>query len=282
MASQFVIPDITFVVFTFNEAARLPDVIKNFRKYGGILVVDNFSTDETVAIARAAGCEVLMNKNAGWVEDFETTEKVKATVQTPWIYWAFADEIIAQDVLMEIKHAVEANTFDIISVMRKNYFYGQFCHEIAATYQIKAFKKAAIDFRNNTIHNFGRIIVAETSVYRIPSNKYVHHLISNTVASYLTTISRYTDVETNRGSADGKRRTLRYFLLQPIKAIWGDYFLRGGRKAGQPAWTLSILVMMYGLITAMKAWERQHGFDSGRIAERYQQVTDALLQGIGE
>ena len=93
MDTQLIIPDITFVVFTFNEALRLPGVIKNFRKYGRILVVDNFSTDETVAIARAAGCEVLMNKNAGWVEDFETTEKVKAAVQTPWIYWAFADEM---------------------------------------------------------------------------------------------------------------------------------------------------------------------------------------------
>jgi len=280
MDTQLIIPDITFVVFTFNEALRLPGVIKNFRKYGRILVVDNFSTDETVAIARAAGCEVLMNKNAGWVEDFETTEKVKAAVQTPWIYWAFADEIISQDVLAEIKQTLEADRFDVITILRKNYFYGQFCHNVAATYQTKAFKKAAIDFRDNTLHNFGKVSVQQDRVYQIPSDKYVHHLISNTAASYLSTINRYTDMEAASKPSKELQKPIFYYLLLPLKTLWQDFFQRGGRQAGLAGISLSVMMMTYSLIRALKGYEVRSGKDAKNIREANAQIALQLLNNL--
>lgn len=276
----FAIPGITFVIFTFNEAPRLPNVIKNFRRYGRILVVDNFSTDETIAIARAAGCDVLLNKNTGWVEDFETTERVKTAVQTPWIYWAFADEILTEDVLAEIKEVVEANQFDVVTILRKNYFYGQFCHEVAATYQTKAFKKAAIDFRNNTIHNFGQIMVPDKRVYRMPPSKFIHHLITNTIDSYLGTINRYTNMEAESKPASELDKPLSYYLSLPLKTIYHDFFLRGSIRVGQAGVSLSLLMMIYSLVRAMKGYERKYGINAETIRHRDAALAANLLESF--
>ena len=119
---------ITFVVFTYNEEQRIEWVIKNFSGWGPVLVVDSFSEDRTVEIAKSYGCEVLLHKNHGWVEDNETVTKVKAAVKTAWIYWAFADEMVDESTLAAILKAARSGKFRIVNIIRKNYYYGKFCH----------------------------------------------------------------------------------------------------------------------------------------------------------
>lgn len=271
------IPNLTFVIFTFNEEARLPNVIKNFRCYGKILVVDNYSTDSTVAVAEAGGCDILLNKNAGWVEDYDTLEKIKAQVHTDWLYWGFADEILQRDALADLARVITQGTADVVSIARKNYFYGVFCREIAVSFQTKAFKKNAIDFRGNTLHNFGKIIVGGDRVYQMPPDKFVHHLISNTAATYVATINRYTDLEAGTKTPAELNRSAAYYLLLPFKALWLDFFRRGGRQAGHAGLALSALMLSYSLIKAIKGYEAAQALDADAIKNRYEEVSGELL-----
>jgi len=274
------VPNLTFVVIAFNEEARLPNVLKNFHGYGRILVVDNFSADATVAIARARGCEVMLNKNDGWVEDYDTMERIKAQVQTEWIYWAMTDEIISKETLADMARVIKADTADVITILRRNYLYGRFCHDIAVSYQTKAFKKSAIDFQGNTIHNFGRTLAPKERIYQMPSDKFVHHLISNTAASYLDTINRYTNFEVAGKVAAGLNHSTVYYLLLPLKAIWRDYFCKGGRQAGRPGLILSALMLIYSLVKAMKGYEATCGLDATAIKSLYQALADELLSAF--
>lgn|GEM_PF-1265189 len=274
------IPNLTFVIFTFNEEARLPNVIKNFRCYGKILVVDNYSTDSTVALAEAGGCDILLNKNVGWVEDYDTLEKIKAHVRTDWLYWGFADEILQKEALADLGRVITEDKVDVVSIARKNYFYGAFCREIAVSSQVKAFKKNAIDFRGNTIHNFGKTVVGSDRIYQMPPDKFIHHLISNTAASYLDTINRYTDLEVGTKTPAELNRSAAYYLLVPFKALWLDFFRRGGRQAGHPGLALSVLMLTYSLIKAIKGYEALHHLDAGQIARKNQQKVDELLQAF--
>ena len=272
------ISDLTFVIFTFNEEARLPNIIKNFRAYGRILVVDNYSSDETVAIARAHGCDVLMNKNEGWVEDYNTLEKIKTHVQTKWLYWGFADEHLAKDVLADMGRVIGQDRADVISIIRKNYLYGVFCEDVAISYQTKAFKKEAIDFRGNTIHNFGKVIVGDDRVYRMRPDKFVHHLINNTASAYLNTINRYTDLEVGTKPPAELDKPTVYYLLLPLKALWLDFFCKGGRRAGHAGLALSALMLMYSLMKAIKGYEAMQTLDTAGIAQKNQDAVNELLR----
>jgi glycosyltransferase involved in cell wall biosynthesis len=43
--------NITFVLFAYNEEKRIEYPIRNFIKYGEVIVIDNFSTDKTKKVA---------------------------------------------------------------------------------------------------------------------------------------------------------------------------------------------------------------------------------------
>lgn len=275
------IPNLTFVVFTYNEEARLPLVIRNFRSYGHILIVDNYSTDRTRDIANEQGCDVLLNRNeGGFMENQQTCDNVQAAVHTDWMFWIAADELVAADALEELERLIRLDRYDVICMMRKNYFQGAFCHDIATGYRARAFKKNTIDFRNNKIHEFGRIVVPKERVYYMPSRYFVHHLISNTAATYLETIQRYTEIEQKVRAPEELDRSLLYLLLLPFKALWGDYILKGGVKGGRQAMHLSAMMMTYSLLKVIKGYEAKMGLTAEEIAQRNRQIAETILQTI--
>lgn len=55
------LPPITVLLLTYNEEKHLGRAIESVRPFAAQVVVDSFSTDGTVAIARALGAAVLQN-----------------------------------------------------------------------------------------------------------------------------------------------------------------------------------------------------------------------------
>jgi len=159
---------VTFVLFTYNEEQRIERAIQNFIPFGPVLVVDNESEDQTRQIALRHGCEVLIHKNAGWVEDEITTARVKSAVGTPWIYWGFADEMVDAKTIRAILSEIDSGRCDIVNIARKNYYYGEFCHELFADRMNRIFKKDAIDFTGNKIHCFGKVVPG-SRIHRLPA-----------------------------------------------------------------------------------------------------------------
>jgi len=267
---------ITFVLFTFNEEKRIERAILNFLPFGKILVVDNESTDATRQIAQHHGCDVLINKNQGWVEDEVTTARVQQAVTTDWLYWGFADEMVEFDTIQAILAAVESDKFDIVNIARKNYYYGQFCYDLFADRMNRIFKKDAIDFTGNTIHNFGKVAPG-ARVHQLPLNYFVHHFISNTAKSYLHVMDRYTDTES------AEKRTvpgiLRLFLSS-FKTIVLNLILRRGYKAGMPAYCLVVNMVYYRWLSSMKLYERDENLDRMMIEQKNDVFRQRILQGL--
>lgn len=281
MTEPAFISNLTFVVFTYNEEARLPLVIRNLKKYGSILVVDNYSSDSTLEIARSYGCRALMNRNeGGWMENQETCDNVQDAVSTDWMFWLSADELISADALVELGRLIESDKYDVISMLRKNYFQGVFCHNIAIGYRARAFKKNCIDFRGNTIHNFGKITSSPKRVFKMHSRYYIHHLISNTTTSYIDTIQRYTEMEKVNRDHGQMTRSTAYVLLVPFKAILMNYFLKGGRKAGRSALHLSVLMLIYSFIKILKGYDVQEGLTAEEIARRNRRIAEDILRRL--
>ncbi len=266
---------ITFVVFTFNEEARVERAIWNFGQSGRVLVVDNYSTDRTEEIALAAGAEVIKHKNPGWVEDEYTASVVKDAVKTPWIYWGFADEMISRSAMSAMLHAIESDTYSIVSLVRKNYYYGEFLYDAYASPQNRAFRKEAIDFTGNTIHKFGTATVPESRIFRLDSKAFwIHHFISNTAKSNLNSMNRYTDIEVERINAVSSTRMIIYL----IRSLFGNLLLKGGYKAGSAGLLYIMQMAFYNVVLAVKSYEKTHQLSTSSIEERNNIIRDGLLR----
>jgi glycosyltransferase involved in cell wall biosynthesis len=254
---------ITFVIFTYNEERRIKWAIENFIEWGRVLIVDNYSADKTVDVARSYGCDVLMNKNKGWVEDSETVEKVWAAVRTPWIYWGFADEMADNATLTAISDAVDSNQYCIVNVIRKNFYYGKFCHDAYSARMNRIFKKDAIDFSSNVIHGFGRTTVPKDKIYMLDSKRYyIRHFISNDAKSYLRSMDGYTDIEAARTK---RNYSLFAILSRTLKSFIAEYFIHGACRAGSAGLFLVLQTIYYGWLLTMKSYENEKGLRAPQI-----------------
>jgi glycosyltransferase involved in cell wall biosynthesis len=267
---------ITFVIFTFNEEKRIERVVRNFVNFGDVLVVDNESTDRTREIAQKHGCDILINKNAGWVEDEVTTARVQAAAKTDWIYWGFADEMVDRAAIEMIIAAVRSDKYDIVNIARKNYYYGTFCHDLSPDRMNRIFRKNAIDFSGNKLHCFGRVVPG-TRIHKLPLKHFVHHFISNTAKSYLHAMDRYTDME---NMEDRAPLSLLRLFVSTAKTIILNVLIRRGYRGRTPGCLLMCNIVYYRWLSAMKNYEKRLHLDRDVIELRNDQLRDHILRSL--
>lgn len=119
--------DVAVLILTFNEEIHIERSIASVRPFArDILVIDSFSTDNTVALARAAGARVLTNQFVNYSKQFQWGLD-EGGITSEWILRLDADEIIEPDLADEIRVALPTLPADVMGVNfdRKHVFMGR-------------------------------------------------------------------------------------------------------------------------------------------------------------
>ena len=86
--------DISVVILTFNEEIHIRRCLDNAKKFAKeIFVVDSFSTDKTVEIAKSMGAKVCQNKWVNYSTQFNWALR-NLPITTEWVWRMDADEIL--------------------------------------------------------------------------------------------------------------------------------------------------------------------------------------------
>jgi glycosyltransferase involved in cell wall biosynthesis len=268
--------NITFVIFTYNEERRIERVIKNFKDYGKILIADNRSTDRTQEIALRFGCDILVRENEYiFVENQELVNLIYSRIDTQWVYWAFADEMVDKPTLDEILKNVNSNKYDVINIDRKNYYYGKFCHDLLHSRTSKVLKKGAIDFRGNEIHSMGKVVVPLSRVCFLSNKFFVHHFISFTVSDTLNTINRYSEAEVK---AKYKHKvSIMYIYYQITKHIIKNYIFSKGYKSAYAGLQAIMMHICEEWVRDIKHYESDNHINMLTIENAYNVERDKIL-----
>jgi glycosyltransferase involved in cell wall biosynthesis len=121
-------PSIAVVILAFNEAIHLPRALDHIRSFAReIFVIDSYSKDNTVELARAGGAQVLQHPFQNYARQFEWALE-NAPITTDWVMRLDADEIIEADLAEEIRTRLPALPADVtgINLNRKTIFQGKF------------------------------------------------------------------------------------------------------------------------------------------------------------
>lgn len=92
-----------FVLPTFNEQNRLEHVIQYYSRFGKIIIVDNFSTDNTLKIAEKYGIKVLTKRNSGTTQTSEWTSWLKSVLGEVPIIALSCSELMSPVTITEIQ-----------------------------------------------------------------------------------------------------------------------------------------------------------------------------------
>jgi glycosyltransferase involved in cell wall biosynthesis len=117
--------NITIVIPVKNEAKNLLRCIEAVRSIGPVVVVDSGSTDDTPAVAKAAGAAVL---NFQW--DGQFPKKRNWTLRnydfkTEWVLFLDADEFVSPEFIQELQAAIQSTAHVGFWLNFSNFFMGQ-------------------------------------------------------------------------------------------------------------------------------------------------------------
>lgn len=112
--------DLTAVIIAFNEELHIARCIERLKGLAArVVVIDSFSTDGTVEIARSLGAEVIEHEFLNHAAQFNWGVEA-ADVQTAWILRIDADEYLDFEGIRRLRKAVaEASSDDSALAMRR-------------------------------------------------------------------------------------------------------------------------------------------------------------------
>ena len=120
--------DISVIILTYNEEIHLRRCLENVKLFAkDIFIVDSYSTDKTLEIAREYGAIILQNKwENNHAKQFNWGLE-HAPIKTSWILRLDADEYLLPELIEELHKRLPSMAEDVTGIIfnRRHIFMGQ-------------------------------------------------------------------------------------------------------------------------------------------------------------
>jgi len=245
--------NLSVVLITKNEEKILARCLEAVSGAGEIIIVDSFSTDRTVEIAKAYGAKVFMKKWEGYSKQ---KNFAISRAKNPWILSLDADEIVTPELKEEIKEITcgSGSTVEISGffIPRRTYFYGCLMRhgKVYPDYQMRLFKNGSGSFEETEIHE--RLIVDGKSG-RL-KNPLLHYSKTD-VGAHISAVNSYTELEAKRAVKLGYRPTGYSVIIKPFLYFMKHYIWKFGFLDGMAGLVYYSINAAYVFLKEVKAME---------------------------
>ncbi len=250
---------ITAIIPTFNEAVNIKAAIESVLWCDEIIVVDSFSTDGTVAIAKEfPQVRVLEHEY-----EHSAAQKNWTIPQAshPWVFLLDADERPTPELVHEVQEIVRSGTkYSGFWIYRRNNFMGKRIDYSGwqSDKVIRLFKRDECRYQNKHVH----AEVEASGEIGVLKHKLIHYTYKD-LTSYLKKADRYTTWGAidryNKFNQRGRRIGLPYLFFRPLGRFVRHYIWRLGFLDGTHGFVVSGLAAYNVFIRAVKIWRLQNG-----------------------
>ena len=272
---------LSVLIPVFNEETNLPDCLASVRDIADeIFVVDSFSTDKTVEIAKNAGARVVQHEyvNSAAQKNWAIPQCVNE-----WVFIIDADERMRDDLRAEIRALLalpDGPPLDGYFVVRRNFFLGgEIKHGGWETNDVqRLFRRDLGRYAERDVHADVAVRNADGTPAR--SGRLTTKLDHITCAPdglnrYFQRFNRYTTQAAERYHREGRKPYLWNFFLHPGWEFFKMYILKLGFLDGIPGLAVCSFCAFTRFVRYMKLFARlQQGlpppkaFDQGTTMSR--------------
>ena len=140
---------ISVLILTFNEEHNLSACLESVRWSDDVLVLDSFSTDNTVEIAKAAGARVLQNRFLNFA-DQRNFGIEQGGLKHEWILHLDADEVVPAELKEELLRKIQTDQQDAYRIPSKMMFQGRWLRnilrDVSLPYQVRFGRREKLKF----------------------------------------------------------------------------------------------------------------------------------------
>ena len=278
----------TVVLGVFNEEDRIEYVLRNFYKRAHIVVIDNFSTDNSIEIAKKYTNEVYQYKNPG-NHNAEFYKFALSKVNTNYVYFALAAEIVPLAVLKAYDLVATGHSgFHAVACMRKSISSGVWTHRFwrkprkEAKIKARFAKKDSFDFSQHRIHAEWYVNLPNSEVLFLPMNdeNVIWQFRDFDVTVTESKHSIYGEIEAKERFDNGERTNVFKIIILSLVEFLFSYFLAGGIKGKSIGFFTAVWRSQMRFNIQVRIWEYQNNMGLKEIKEIHRKMKEKMINTI--
>lgn len=235
----------------FNEEKTLEACLESIKWADEILVVDSYSTDQTLKIVAKYGVRVLQHE---YINSAKQKNWTVPQCKHEWIFQIDADEVLEDGAADEINAAISNASRDVqaFRLPRQNYFLGKWIRHAGMypDYQTRLFRRDVGRWMEREVH-------AHVQIPQKPG--VLEHHILHYGAPFLTkqlhNLDRYTRYEADELKKQGKQFHWQKLLIHPWLVFLYRYGWLQGWRDGWRGLLICAYLGIYSFFTYAKLWE---------------------------
>lgn len=268
-------PPISVIVPSGNRKDLIEDCLKSVSWADEIIVVDSFSNDGSIEIAKRYATKIIQHEYI-----FSALQKNWAIPQAKneWVFILDTDERISKGLRTEIFDTLRTNSSEIVGyrIPRINYFLGKpIMHGgYYPDYQIRLFRRDFGRYDLRKVHAHVNL-QGECGTLKSPIIHYAHQSIDQSLKNLLILMTSW---EAEEREIKTKNKGLWFqIVFRPIGAFFLRYIKEGGWKDGYRGLVLSYIWSMYVAVTYMKIWEKRLNIPDSWWIENWEYFKEEVI-----
>jgi glycosyltransferase involved in cell wall biosynthesis len=246
-------PKLSILLPTYNEQNTVEACLESVKWADEILVVDSYSTDQTLAIAKRYGARIIQHE---YINSAKQKNWAAPQCSHEWVFQIDADEILEDGAVEEIYAAISNAPADVqaYKLPRRNHFLGKWISRAGMypDHQTRLFRR-----------DYGRWVEREVHAHlQVPQQKdilksHILHYGAPVLTKQIRNLDRYTRYEADELKKQGKHFHWQKLLIHPWLVFLHRYLWQQGWRDGWRGFIICAYLGIYSFFTYAKLWEME-------------------------
>ena len=240
---------ISAVLITRNAASDLAQCLASLDFVDEIVVLDQNSIDETLAICERYGA--IVHQQNEWLGFGKMKNSAVTFCANRWVLSIDADEVVTPELKQAILDLPDEPPVAAYAVNRLSRFLGQWIRFCGwhPDWVIRLFDRERARFNERAVHE---AVQTEGDTGRL--NGLLLHYTYNSMEQYIQKLNHYTTLAAEEAVAAGKRGSIFGAVVRANAAFFRMFFLKSGFRDGWHGLLLCLCSAFYVLTKYVKIW----------------------------
>lgn len=244
---------VTAIVLTKNEEKNIVDCLESLSFCSEIIVIDDFSNDRTVEIAKNLKATVFKHQLNN---DFSRQRNYGLSkTKNDWVLFVDADERVSKNLAKEIVEKISENKYKGFFIKREDTVWGKKMRfgELSAVWLLRLARKKAGRWEGLVHEKW--ITAGAVSKLENELDHYPHQAIED----FVREINYYTDLRARELNSKGISVSWYSVILYPKSKFFLNYILKLGFLDGIEGLIFAIMMSFHSFLVRGKLWLLNQG-----------------------
>lgn len=245
-------------VLSYNEEDNIERCLKSLLFCDEIILIDSFSTDRTVELAKKIGVKVIQHPWAGYKQ-----QKIFGLSQCryDWVLNIDADEEVSQELRESILDVMQKadrdpeSICDGYEVNRLVWYFDRYWRNGGwyPEYRLRFFRRSLISWGGLEPHEKP---ILNGQMGRLPGDLY--HYTYRSIEEQAKQLLHFALLSGGSAHKEGYRSSLWNLIVNPLSRFVKFYILKKGFREGMPGFIVAVLEGYYAFLKYARMWEIEY------------------------